>query len=234
MKDICRVALLLAMLSACGGSVAASTSDAAASDGSRTTVSVVASSCTSASPCVAGSNGCPENAPSGGADWACSPVGAACYGYGTLSCPKTLTCDSGVWQTSTHCLDWLDAEADATLDAGDNVLDGGADSLGETAFDAAIGFNGQPCSQYKVCVLDGDAWTCDCGFGGPFPNCPASATPGASCEPEDSGSCMGCDGLGTSLGGGLMCGCDDFSPYGADAGPQWECMGTEQACQWTR
>jgi|CZKU01.1.fsa_nt_gi hypothetical protein len=66
-------------------------------------VKVCSSGCSGSSPCVAGTNGCPGNGSSLPAPGdPCSPAGTNCYGYGTLSCPATLTCSAGgTWQV--HC-----------------------------------------------------------------------------------------------------------------------------------
>jgi hypothetical protein len=48
--------------------------------------------CSPASPCAAGDSGCPnELLPYPNGD-ACPEPGHSCYGYGSFSCPQTLTC----------------------------------------------------------------------------------------------------------------------------------------------
>lgn len=65
-------------------------------------VGVCSSGCSASSPCAAGTSGCPGNgSPLPAAGDACSAVGITCYGYGSLSCPATLTCSAaGTWQVT--------------------------------------------------------------------------------------------------------------------------------------
>jgi hypothetical protein len=93
------IAFSLALF-ACGGHVNPSASSPNASGDASVTTDGGPNICTAASPCVAGTSGCPENGPSvPGEQSACSTPGLVCFGYGTLSCPQTATCGAGgIWQ----------------------------------------------------------------------------------------------------------------------------------------
>ncbi len=88
------------------------------------------------------------------------------------------------------------------------------------------GANGQPCSQYQLCVQYGDVFNCDCGGATGVPACPASVNPDESCSATFKGGCMGC-----SQGADFTCTCTDAGLVGLDGGTIWSCIGGGQACR---
>jgi hypothetical protein len=100
-----------------------------------------------------------------------------------------------------------------------------ADAGPEHDADTRRGFNGQPCSQYTYCVLDGGSWTCDCGSTNGGPACPPSANEGTACS-SPSPWCFGCY-QGATFG----CQCSDAGSVDPDASSLgWRCIGGGQAC----
>jgi len=177
-----------------------------------------------------------------------TPLDSGALGNFSCNCPGEVSpcCLGGKCQPGPQCNSVADASDEAanadalnTNDAS-SMLDAGTD----TAFspescpessNTTTGFNGQSCSQYVLCVLIVDVWCCDCGHdAGGSRNCPSGVGTGASCDPGNSVPCMSCDGVGTTRGGGMTCGCDGPISYEKDSGPQWECLGTGEACQWSQ
>ena len=87
----------------------------------------------------------------------------------------------------------------------------------------ATGFDGQPCSQYHLCVQAGAEFNCDCG-GGTSLACP-SALPEQPCQSSEP-ACMGC-----SQGAGYYCSCQDAGLSPDPDAALWVCIGTENACR---
>ncbi len=136
---------------------------------------------------------------------------------------------------ATACGSTGSTAVSAGADAGADVVSPGADGrapmdAGGFGSDAAAdagprGFMGQPCSQYRSCVLRGSLWDCDCG-GGSAPACPASVGPDQACDPGyDGGGCQGC-----SQGAALSCVCAPGPALGVDAGRVWTCVGDGTVC----
>lgn len=97
---------------------------------------------------------------------------------------------------------------------------------GSSSGDAgAVGANGQPCSQYQLCVQSGDVFHCDCG-GTTWSACPAGASSEQACAATFKGGCMGC-----SQGATFTCTCTDAGLVGLDGGTVWSCLGGGQACR---
>ncbi len=79
---------------------------------------------------------------------------------------------------------------------------------------------GVPCN----CIYstaDGGIYVCDSFT---MPACPANTS--GACNPGQP-SCMSCG----TFAGPEECGCQTSGPFVGDAGPQWQCLGTEQACE---
>jgi hypothetical protein len=173
-------------------------------------------------------------------------TGAVGFAGGTCGFLGYPCCLDGTCGADRQCNSFADAGDDAasadSSDSSDSANGIGANT--DAAFplgscpemsNATTGFNGQSCSNYVLCVLNVDIWCCDCGFyPGGSPNCSAGVTAEAPCEPGDAASCMTCDGMGNTPGGGAIYVCGEFGLYGVDAGPQWQGIGTGEACQWTR
>ena len=78
---------------------------------------------------------------------------------------------------------------------------------------------GVPCN----CVYspaDGGIYVCDSFT---MPACPANTS--GACDPGQP-PCMSCG----TFAGSEECGCQTSGPFVGDAGPQWQCLGTEEAC----
>jgi hypothetical protein len=79
---------------------------------------------------------------------------------------------------------------------------------------------GVPCN----CIYstaDGGIYVCDSVT---MPACPANTS--GACNPGQP-SCMSCG----TFAGPEECGCQTSGPFVGDAGPQWQCLGTEQTCE---
>ena len=102
---------------------------------------------------------------------------------------------------------------------------------GWTAVPRDAGLTDAPSDAHRDAAVDGGC-TCPAGDAGglcvcksfSLPACPSGAATSASCT--YSGTCMGC-----SEGSGFTCACSDAgAPEPDGGGPQWICIGTEQAC----
>jgi hypothetical protein len=203
----------------CAGSVSGSPNrDASTEASTQTEKPSPTSGCSVASPCSAGDGGCPVNLVPYPADGdPCTAPGLACYGYGSFSCPLTLTClANGTWQVS--CPDHPSG-----LDSGScgcthvTPSGGGSSGASSCSSDVALG-----CS----CPTTDDGGTCVCTCLS-MPECPASLQTSSPAACDHAGSCMNC------LGGasGIICNCSDAGVPGGDGGSSyWQCIPTEEAC----
>ncbi len=172
-------------------------------------------------------------------------VGGKCQTSPTSQCPAAAA-DAG------------DDAADTGADAADSSTDAGGDAdAGPDAADAASAAtcNGGGCLCFStsescpsnclktyradgsfVCGYSCDApgVPCNCIYsaadGGIYvcdsftmPACPANTS--GACNPGQP-SCISCG----TIAGPEECGCQTSGPFAGDAGPQWQCLGTEQTC----
>ena len=76
---------------------------------------------------------------------------------------------------------------------------------------------------YPECVPDKGQFTCY-GESTTWRECASNEYQGTSCK-ADATPCMGCN----KSVGGFTCGCRDDAA--ADAGPRWQCVGTQRTCR---
>ena len=133
---------------------------------------------------------------------------------GGVCCPITRTpcaCDdsgSGGWAASAA--DCIATACRATARSASCTDDHGCPAIGtgdNVPGAACCGCFPPPDSGNPTCTEAGSTWTCPPPYGGSYPQCPATATMGATCT-AGSASCFGCQ-----QGAGIECACD-ASPDG--------------------
>ncbi len=204
----------------------ASSEGSAQGSGGSSSGGVAPNVCSTASPCAAGTSGCPGSGlPIPNEGDACSIPGLGCYGYGSLSCPLTLTCGPNLtWRVTCPAHPFgLDSGScgcanGVVVTPPDASADGGSDGATSCPSGVACG-----CS----CPTSYDGGVCVCANFS-MPECPLSAQSSPAWPACDfAGPCMNC------LGGaaGIICNCTDAGLPSTDAGgAQWQCIPTEQAC----